>query len=110
MLSTLSLKKPWEITVAPHKKRRSTDQNSLLWKWYTHIADYTGHTTEEIHEWCKAQFLPPRIVNVAGNDVEYRSTTKLTTVGMSEFMERVYAWATSELGLFLPVPEEMHGA
>lgn len=106
LIASLSLEKPWQITVEPHRKQRSLSQSALYHKWVGIVADYTGHSHDEIHEFAKSEFLAPRVVDVNGKRIEYRSTTKLDTMAMSNFMTAFYAWATSELGLFLPVPEE----
>lgn len=108
LIAQLDLSKQgWKITVAPNARKRSLDQNALYHKWCGIIAAETGHSHDEIHEWCKGQFLEPRIVEFRGEVMEIRTTTNLTTAQMSDFMNRVYAWATSELGLLLPIPEEL---
>ena len=110
MVMALDHTKKWRVTIAPYIKNRTTDQNNLLWKWYTEIANHTGHTAEEIHEYCKASFLAPKFIRIGTEKfaVEYRTTTKLTTAEMSDYIERVYAWAAVELEVRLPLPEEMH--
>ena len=104
----LDLTKKWRVTIAPYVKNRTTDQNNLLWAFYTEIANHTGHTPEEIHEYCKAAFLAPKIITVGKDTKEYRTTTKLTTAEFSDYIERIYAFAAGELGVRLPVPEEAH--
>lgn len=112
-IAMLSLGKPWQITIGPLSKRRTLSQNSLMWAWLNevaeHISDHTGYETHEIHEFCKRLFLPAKHVTIGGREVEYWTTTDLTTAEMSEYMEKIYRWASSELGLFLPVPELQHG-
>ena len=110
LIAGLNLDKPWQITVEPFRKKRTLEQSALYHKWVGIVADHTGHSHDEIHEWTKAQFLAPKVVEVNGRQVEYRSTTKLHTKEMSDMMTAFYAWATSELGLFLPVPEQQHEA
>ena len=110
-IARLDLARPWDVTVEPHKKKRTLNQNALYHKWVGIIAEYTGHEHDELHEALKRMFLPPRFIDVGGATVEVRrSTTKLSTQEMSAYMEQVYAMASSTLGLFLPVPEEMHAA
>lgn len=100
-IGALDLKKKWRITIQLYRKNRTTDQNSLMWSWYSEIAGYTGHSTDEIHELCKAMFLKPRQVSIGDNATEYRTTTKLTTAEMSEYLERIRAWAATDLNLTL---------
>ena len=109
-LSNLNIEKPWEITIEPYRKKRSLSQLRLMWLWIgevaEHVREHTGMDSEDVHAFLKEKFLPPRIIEIAGEAVEYRTTTKLTTAEMSEYMDRIYAWATTELGLLLPLPEE----
>ena len=106
LISGLNLAKPWEITVHPYKAKRSLEQNALYWSIVSAIADYTGHSRDEAHEAMKVMFLAPKCVEIAGHQCEFRTTTKLTVKDMSEYIERCYAFASSELGLFIHVPEE----
>lgn len=100
---TLDPSKKWRVTIAPYVKNRTTDQNRLLWQWYTEISEHTGHTPEEIHEYCKASFLSPKFIRIGKGGVEYRTTTKLTTIEMTDYMDRIRFWAHTELGMTLSV-------
>lgn len=107
LITRLDLEKPWEMILRPHKRSRSLEQNALYWKWLGIIAKDTGHDSEEIHEFCKQKFLEPIFVEINGEVHEARrTTTKLKVDEMSSYMNRVYAWATSELGILLPLPED----
>lgn len=109
-LSAVKLEKPIKVTIEEHRKTRTLNQNALMWKWLTEVAelvsDYSGHTPEEVHEFMKARFLPEKLVEIGGETMSYRTTTKLTTEEMSAYMDRIYEFVTRELGLFLTLPEE----
>lgn len=99
LIRTLSPNRPWEIRVKQYRPKRSTEQNAFLWAIYTEMAKETGHTTEELHEICKAMFLPPRFVEIGNETVQVPATSAgLDKQQFSEFLERVQAFATSELG------------
>ena len=106
LIAGLDLSKPWAVKIYPYKKNRTLNQNDLLWVYNAEIAKHTGHTPDEIHEHCKGQFLAPRTVTVNGKTTEYRTTTTLNTVEMSEYMERVRAWAHVDLGVTLSAHQE----
>ena len=110
-IARLNIEKSWDITIEPHRKRRSLSQNSLMWAWVNEVAEHvreaTGQDSDDIHEFFKQKFLTPRIIEVNGETVKKWSTKKLTKAEMSEYMNRIYAWATSEMGLLLPVPEDL---
>jgi hypothetical protein len=81
-----------------------------MWLWLNEVADHvskhTGHDLDEIHDAFKQKFLPAKIKEVLGETIDCRTTTKLTTLEMSEYMDRIYAFVTSELGVILPLPQE----
>lgn len=113
VLQCLSLDgKEWQVTIERKKKRRTLSQNALMWKWLNEVAQQiqkeTGQDADDVHEFFKARFLPKRIVEI-GDETEtlIGSTKKLTTAEMSEYMNRIHAWAASELGIYLPVPEDL---
>ena len=109
-IERLNLDKDWQIEVKPYHATRTLSQNALLHKWLGIIASETGNDLDDIKDIMKQRFLPPIFVDVGGEEFETRrSTAKLTTVEMSEFMERILAFASSDLGIILPVPGDMHG-
>lgn len=111
LVANLDLSKTWRVTVVRYQKRRSLSQNALYWKWCNVVAaivaDDTGMDIDEVHAFFKAKFLPAKIIEIAGQTVEHRTTTKLTTAEMSDYMTRITAFCSSDLGLFLPTPEEV---
>lgn len=109
-IRALDLSRPWEVTVGPHRKRRSLSQNSLMWLWLTDVIDavheHTGTDKDDLHAFFKQKFLTPRIVEIGGEVIERHTTTTLKTNEMSEYLDKIYAWVTSELGIILPLPTE----
>lgn len=106
LLERLNLDKPWDVTVRRHRDKRSLNQNRLYHEIIGLIADETGHSHDEIHEYVKAKFLPPRQIEMNGNAITVSgSTATLTTAQMAELTEYVMAWAASELGIVMPVQE-----
>lgn len=99
----------YTVKIERVKKRRTTDQNSLYWMWLQCIADETGNTTDDLHEWFKRKLLVPRVVEIGGEKMEIApSTTTLDTAQMTEYMNNVQAWAASELGITLPNPDDRY--
>ena len=111
-ITLLNLEKPWTVEIKPYRKKRTLSQNALMWKWIetvaNHVSQHTGYTKAEVHEHFKAMFLPPKRVEIGGKVSEQRTTTKLTTKEMAQYMDAIYRWAAGELGLVLPIPEELH--
>lgn len=108
LVAGLDMSKPWSVTLEPYRKKRTNSQNALLHKWFDIIAKHTGYADAEIKELYRDMFLGTEPRDFGGTIREIRrSTTALTTPEFSEFMDRVYQHATSELGILLPVPEEL---
>ncbi len=110
-ITGLNVEKAWTITIEPHKNKRSLSQNALYWKWLENVVDHvheaTGQDKEDIHEFFKRHFLAPKVKEVFGYIVQTWSTKNLNTAEMSEYLDKIYAWVTTELGLLLPVPEDL---
>lgn len=100
LVSSLDNEKQWTIEITERRHKRNAQQNRLLWAIYSAIAHATGHTTEEIHEACKAMFLPPQVVKLGTKELEVSaSTARLEVPEFSEYVERVQSWAANELGV-----------
>ena len=102
--------KPMVVRIEPHKKTRTHGQLALLWMRHAQVAkavaEHTGYSAEEIHDYLKERFLTPKIVEINGAVVRRYSTKNLTAAEMSDFMAKIEAWAVSELGLMLISPED----
>ena len=101
----------WEFTAKPYKTKRSKEQNGYLWGVVyptirQHVFDSTGQrfTTEEIHEWCKAQFLDGAPKEIMGRNIIVRSTTKLNKQQFSDYIAAIQHHF-AEQGCYIPEPE-----
>ena len=92
------------VTVKNYAKNRSNEQNSYYWGVVIYIiSDELGYTSEEAHEAMKFLFL--RIRNDGKPDT-VRSTTELTTVEMEEYIDNIRRWASIEMNIYIPEPNE----
>ena len=108
----------WTVTIEPTKKRRSTGQNSM--QWVALLSDFSNQviidgkqfSTAIWHEFLKERFLPE--TDLEGETLKnyckwqampdgklkmVGSTTKLTKLGFSNYMERCYAYGAGELDI-----------
>lgn len=99
--------RPVDIVVRLQKKKRSNQQNRYYWPVIVGmISEHTGHTPDEIHEFLKVRF-NPYWIEIDGEKTRVGlSTTELSTVQMEEYQSRIRTWAGTELGLYIPVPNE----
>lgn len=90
-------------------KTRSNPQNRYYWGVVlTMIAAETGHTTEEIHEYMKAKFLPRVFMKLGTEEQQLtKSTTTLSTFDFEEYLDHIRAFASTELGMHIPMPHEI---
>lgn len=96
--------KPFELIVRKVRKSRSGNQNNYYWGVVLFpISENTGHTCEELHEAFKRKFLQQR--DEKGLQFT-QSTTELTTTGMMDYVESVRRFASQELGIVIPDPNE----
>ena len=95
----VELKKP--------SKKRSVVQNNY---WHGVIckilSDELGYTEEEIHEYLKMRFLSEKILNNKINFLKVGSTADLSTIEFEKLCTKVRMWASSELSIYIPKPNE----
>lgn len=94
------------------KKIRSNEQNRYYFGVIVDLlSKHTGFTREEMHEVLKHKFLRrtmwiPKKDGVKEMSIITHSTTDLTTKQFEEYTSEVRMWASADLGLFLPEPNE----
>lgn len=75
------------------------------------ISDYTGYSIEEIHDLLKQKFLlEDYILHLKEGQEEIRipkSTTKLTTVEFEAYLSEIREWASKDLSVYVPLPNEV---
>lgn len=101
--------KPFEVSITRKRERRTLDQNRLYWLWLGAISAECGHTPDELHAYFKAKYLARKSVAVFGEQAVLDVTTRdLTKEQMTAYLERVQAFAASELAIPLPNPEDVY--
>lgn len=108
-ISKLPDGKQYDVSITPHRSRRSVSQNSLLWLWIKCIADDTGGDKDQINEELKAMFLPKKEVVGLHGELHLKpvSTTGLNTTQFGAYLERIQTFSAIELGITLPSPEDL---
>lgn len=103
------------IIIESYSPKRSLEQNSLLHIWMTILAEEVGIEIEEMKQLLKDKFLREPLKDKHGNDVpdengelqfKVRDTSSLTKLEMSDFMDKIFRWGISFLGVTLPSPNE----
>lgn len=87
-------------------KRRTNPQNALFHTWVSVIADHCGYTDKEA---CKRDVkrtllgMREEVNQLTGEviQVDYR-TSRMTADELSALMDKMKAWAQTDLGIYLP--------
>jgi len=95
------------VTVTKWADARSNQQNRYLWGVVYHLlSDELGYTSEEIHELLKQKYLT-KWINIKGKEYPTAlSTQELTTVAMNDYISKITIWASLELGIKIPSPND----
>ncbi len=98
----LTIKKKWN--------KRSLNQNNYFWMCMECLAEYTGHSPEELHVIVKGLYCPKKEVKV-GKKVYMipKGTSELTKGEFVELMMNVNVLASS-VGVVLPDPTDYQRA
>ena len=100
------------LTVQREQQRRSLKANAYLWGCVYHeLAEWSGHTEDELHEFFKEKFLPKReLMFPTGEEVPIHGTTRLLSMEeFSEYVSKVKLWA-AEQGVPIPEPDDLRVA
>lgn len=113
-LGSLSLEKPVEITIKEWEQNRTNAQNRTIHKFFNLMSQHwflsTGelYTPESFKLYLKKLFLGYDVVKTFDGTEEIciKKTSKCSVKEMSEFIEKIYFWAQTELDLSLPKTED----
>ena len=96
----------YTITIKRANEKRSIPQNDLMWMWLTCIERETGTPKDDIYMYYCKKFLMKTIQ--VGEKMEriYNTSSKLNTLQMTDFLNKIQADALQGLGIRLPLPED----
>ena len=96
-----------ELTIRRERLGRSLQQNRYYWGVVVSlIADHCGYEPEEMHEALKLKFLSDMVEDEHGL-VRVGSTTKLSTEGFIDYINRIVRWAAQDLQCLIPDPKSI---
>lgn len=101
--------KEYEVNITPRKSTRTLSQNRLYWLYIACIIDETGNDRDALHDHFRRKFLPVYYSLLGDEQTEkLTSTTALDTVQFTQYIDRIVAFSSSELGIVLPNPEDRY--
>jgi hypothetical protein len=104
-----------EVSVIIRRKGerlRSIAENNYYWGVVVDLlCEHTGDTPDDMHEILKEKFLrETKFLQGEGDKVaevaRVQSTTLLTTHEFEDYLKEVREWASIELGIYIPLPNE----
>ncbi|MDD3038868.1 hypothetical protein [Bacteroides sp.] len=107
LCSTLS-NGTYNLSINKKVEPRSISQNALMWLWFTCIERETGTDKIDVHDFYCKKFLRRRMYINGLEDVVVGSTSKLNTMQMKTFLDKVQADAATEFGINLPLPADQY--
>lgn len=103
---------PVELKVSKYVEHRTLSQSNLMWMWMTELADYfTARgfplNKDDAHDLMRHKFLGYSEKKIGNTEIrpQLRSTTSLDKGEMTEYLERIDAWAV-EHGCRLTYPQD----
>ena len=96
----------YRVTIERYTEPRTLNQNALMWMWFTCIEQETGTPKQDVHDYYCNLFLRRTAVIKGRETVIAGSTSKLNTLQMTDFLNKVKADAATELGITLPLPQD----
>ena len=95
------------VTVEKWKAKRTLTQNAYLWGVvYQTISEDTGNSAEDVHEALKGMYCPPQVIRMGEEERQVRSTKRLDTTEMADYIDQCIAFAATDLGIDIPAPGE----
>lgn len=101
---------PFKVLVQDMYPNRSPQWNKYYWGvTIKMIADYTGYSSEEIHELLGFKFRMSYYFDFKSREMDYKymSTTQDSDSEFALYIEQVRAWALEFLNLLIPDPNEV---
>ena len=97
-----------DLTIEKHRSTRSVNQSRYYFGVIVKmLSDELGYTKGEIHEILKGKFLSDEI-RVGNETIRYsKSTADLKTDAFENLMTDIREWASAELNIFLPLPNQI---
>jgi predicted transcriptional regulator len=104
-----NLKGSFAVSMKKNKASRSLASNRYYWGVVlAYLSEETGFTKDESHQLMQKMFLKyTKDAPDGTSELFVRSTTSLNTAEMNDYIEQIRIFAVSELGCYIPEPNEI---
>lgn len=97
----------FELIIRPVLDSRSLKLNRTYWMYLTMVGDELGYSKNEMHDYFKMKFLCEHIEINGEITLSCKSTSDLSTKKFCEYLESIFFFCSSELGIVLPDIEDI---
>jgi len=105
-IKNLDINKPQVVSIETEKKKRSLNQNDMMWAWMEIIRKESHYDPKEVYAFCCQNFLPWIKREFWGIPIELvGGSSKLSTVEFSRFTDDIKQFM-QEQDVNLPYPDE----
>jgi len=101
ILKACDLKKDNMFELKQIRKKRTVDQNALMWCWLNFIEAETGNDADFMHEWFKEKFCPEKSKTFNGVEIKIKSTKLLDTKEKTDYLEKIKIFMMEKAQIYL---------
>lgn len=112
LIDTLNPERAWKVTAVLHRKKRSNPQNKYFWGVIVKIiCDETGNDAQDVHDVLCGDCFGWQEYEVMGKKKvrPVRGTSQLPVGEFEAFCEWCRAYSARNMGLVIPLPNEVPG-
>lgn len=109
-IQSLDMARPWRVEISEHRPKRSLEQNAYLHAVPLRIlSEHTGYNVDEMKDYLLMEAFGTLDKEVMGRSIvrPAKRSSDLNTKEFSWFIEWIAAWAMNNLGLLIPMPNEI---
>ena len=103
-----------EVIIRKAKSKRSLQQNALYHKWCELLANETGYTKAQWHEYFKAKFIAPKteMITMFDKTVPEKpvTTTRESVKEFTEYLNEIELWVMDNMGYSFPQDDDYRNA
>ena len=110
-IDALDPSKEWSVEIKQYRRKRSLDQNAFMWGVPLKIlSEHTGHSPDDMREYLLGEWSGWQEYEIEGRTFTKpvkNSTSQLTTLEFTKFLEWIEMWSAHKLGISIPRPNEV---
>lgn len=95
----------WQLAFS--KPNRNTDQNALMWSWFSCMSYETGQDMWTLYQYFTEKYNPQGCTYFKDGRFSSGGTSDLNTKQFAQLLTEIKAEAASEFGIYLPTSKDI---